>query len=334
MPPCLERERDLMSIKCYAQRLLNPFRGVMNIIEYLGAEAITTDGVHWDIYVRNSELVEELPNSSQVQTSDIRYGSWSQKDGLKRGAIYPSDDFRILEERGASVYAFLLEHHGDVPFPLQDRLERWLLDTEDRPLGLLDSAVREEDMQRDGPLDWRAGRECCRTFLSDAMERLPRAQEIALTPGEYLTRHINSCAGSPPRAQWFHRRPDGSGAALGGELAGRTLTAEAFPPFFLSEHRGSALQRQLVRDFLAWQAPWILLLQTLAPATRERFERHARARAVTVEKQHRLYPEIIDGEALKAMRVEAALRNNLPADEQEEDTMATYYIELNISRTN
>jgi len=30
---------------CYAQRLLNLFRGVMNIIEHEGAEAVTTDGL-------------------------------------------------------------------------------------------------------------------------------------------------------------------------------------------------------------------------------------------------------------------------------------------------
>lgn len=34
------------------------------IIKHQGAEAITTDGMHRDIYVRNTELVEELPNST------------------------------------------------------------------------------------------------------------------------------------------------------------------------------------------------------------------------------------------------------------------------------
>lgn len=44
---------------CYAQRLLNPFRGVMKIIEHQGAEAVTTDGVQWDIYVRDTTLNED-----------------------------------------------------------------------------------------------------------------------------------------------------------------------------------------------------------------------------------------------------------------------------------
>jgi hypothetical protein len=128
-----------MDFSIYAQRLLNPFRGVMNIIECQGAEAVTTDGRHWDIYVRDTGLVEGIANSHKVQTSDIRYGSWSLKEGLKRGAIYPCDDFRVLEHRGALVYEYLLNHHNDVPFPLEDRIALWLLDEENLPLGLLDS---------------------------------------------------------------------------------------------------------------------------------------------------------------------------------------------------
>ena len=125
-----------MQLECYAQRLLNQFRGVMNIIAYQGAEAVTTDGVHWDIYVRDTELVQDLANSNRVQTSDIRYGSWSARQGLKRGALYPSDDFKVLEHRGAIVYEHLLNQHRQVPFPLTDAFELWLLDSNDRPLAI------------------------------------------------------------------------------------------------------------------------------------------------------------------------------------------------------
>jgi len=168
-----------MTPTCYAQRLLNPFRGVMNIIEYEGAEAVTTDGLHWDIYVRDTTLVEDLADGHKVQTSDIRYGSWSEKQGLKRGAIYPSDDFKMLEHRGAILYEYLLDH-----------------------------------------------------------------------------------------------------------------------------------------------------------ATRGQLEKQATARALAVQKHCRLYPSIVDTEAIKAARVEALLRANEPANEDSDETMATYYIELNVTRTN
>ena len=221
-----------MELECYAQRLLNPFRGVMNIIAYQGAEAVTTDGVHWDIYVRDTELVQDLANSNRVQTSDIRYGSWSAEQGLKRGALYPSDDFKVLEHRGAIVYEHLLNQHRQVPFPLTDAFELWLLDSNDRPLALLHSAVREEDLELDCHIDWRAGQECRRQFHSEAMQSLERDAGTQASAGEYLTRHINARAGGMPRAQWFRRTPDNRGEGLQGinlapQLCGRSLAAES-----------------------------------------------------------------------------------------------------------
>ncbi len=49
---------------------------------------------------------------------------------------------------------------------------------------------------------------------------------------------------------------------------------------------------------------------------------------------HRLYPEILDQDAIRRARVEAALRANHGEDRDSDDTLATFYIELNISRTN
>ena len=328
-----------MKLECYAQRLLNPFRGVMNIIAYQGAEAVTTDGRHWDIYVRDTDLVQDLANSNKVQTSDIRYGSWSAAQGLKRGALYPSDDFRILEHRGAVVYEQLLKRHRQVPFALRDTLELWLLDKDQQPLALLDSAVREEDIELDCHLDWRAGQECRRTFRSAAMQTLEQPHGPQASAGEYLTRHINALAGAAPQAQWFRRTPDNAGEGLPGinlapQLCGRRLAAEAFPRFFVREQHASHPHRQLIQDFLDWQAPWLLLLQDLGRSRRARLEQLARARALTVDKHFALYPQIVDEDALNVARVEAALRRNQPDTREPDDTLPTYYIELNITRTN
>jgi hypothetical protein len=330
-----------MKLNSYAQRLLNPFRGVMNIIEHQGAEAVTTDGIHWDIYVRDTDLVEELANSKRIQTSDIRYGSWSKQNGLKRGAIYPSDDFKVLEHRGAIVYEQVLERHGDVPFPLKDDLELWLLDADQRPLALLNSVVNEEDVELDCHIDWRAGQECRRKFASPALRELIPGQGPDRGAGEYLTRYINARAGAAPRAQWFRRNPDGSGEGLRGinvnsRMEGRVLETAQFPRYFLCEDDHGEPHRRLIQDFLAWQAPCLLLLQNLEAHTRERFEQLAAARALTVDKHFRLYPEIINQDALTAARVEAALRKNQhqEQEEEEEEIMSTYYIELNVTRTN
>jgi len=327
-----------MNLNFYAQRLLNPFRGVMNVIECQGAEAVTTDGVHWDIYVRDTDLVQDLANSTRVQTSDIRYGSWSRERGLKRGTLYPSEDFRVLEQRGAVVYHALLERHAEVPFALMDRFELWLLDTAGLPLALLHSAVQERDIELDLPIDWRAGRECRRAFQSTAMQALREAAGDAAA-GDYLTRLVNERAGSSPQAQWFRRRSDDSGEGLQGiNLASgrqrRSLPAGAFPPFYLSDNGDNRDQHMLIHDFIAWQAPCILLRHDLQPGMRVRFERLASARALALDKHYPLYPEIIDQELVNVARVEAALRRRQPDPEPQDDTLATYYIELNVSRTN
>lgn len=328
-----------MQLEYYAQRLLNPFRGVMNIIAYQGAEAVTTDGVHWDIYVRDTELVQDLANSNKVQTSDIRYGSWSPQQGLKRGALYPSDDFKVLEHRGAIVYEHVLKHYRQVPFPLRDSFELWLLDSAGQPLGLLNSALSEQDMELDCHIDWRAGQACRRTFQSEAMQALAPQAGAQASAGEYLTGYINARAGATPRAQWFRRGPDRDGHGLQGinvppRLVGRRLAADAFPRYFLRQHDSSPAHWQLIEDFLAWQAPWLLLLQDLSRPARARLEQIARAQALTVDKHYPLYPEIIDDELLNVARVEAALRRNQPQEQQQDDTLATYYIELNVTRTN
>jgi len=116
-----------MPIRCYAQRLLNPFRGVMNVIEYQAAEAVTLDGVQWDIYVRNAELVKDLAQAERVQTSDIRYGSWSAAQGLKRGPIQPSEDFLRMEHQGEVVYHHLLntQHHDTHHTQLVEAFLQW-----------------------------------------------------------------------------------------------------------------------------------------------------------------------------------------------------------------
>lgn len=220
-------------IECYAQRLLNPYRGVVHTIRYQSAEAVTTDGVEWDIYVANDALLEGLGRAGRrAQISDIRYGHWSAETGLKRGALYPSEDFRRLEEMGAVVYEHLLKVHRDVPFTFRDYFELWLLDARNRPLALLHSVLTETDTEADAPLDWRAGIAAQTQFSSSA---LPQSHD---TPGAYLTRHINSLVGRT-QAQWFVRTDEGLGLGLrvvkGAEsLKGRVLEAELFPPFYIA----------------------------------------------------------------------------------------------------
>ena len=318
-----------MQIECFAQRLLNPFRGAVHTIRFASAEAVTTDGIEWDIYVANDALLDGLGRAGKrALISDIRYGHWSAEKGLKRGPLYPSDDFRRLEEMGAMVYEHLLRVHRDVPFRFRDPFELWLLDRNDQPLALLHSVRADRETDTRPPLDWRAGMAAQEQFRSAAIAN------PAEPAGVYLTRYVNSLASGV--AQWFRRSDDGDGLGLhtlkgGDELRGRVLDAEAFPPLFLATAGMDAAHARLVRDYHAWQAPWLLLLPHLKPATRSALEACACQQAELIEKHCRLYPAIIDRPALQAARVEAALLRSQPRMDKQDEVMPMFYIELSVS---
>ncbi len=315
-----------MAVECYAQRLLNPYRGTMHVIKYEAAEAVTLDGVHWDIYVANDALLQGLQANRWTQITDIRFGAWSAKDGLKRGPIYPSDDFLRMEEMGAIVFEYLTQVHRKVPFPLRDRYELWLLDLHGQPLALLSSVVDEKDMDMEAAVEWRAGYVARDHFASEALPGL------GMPAADYLSGHVNARAGACPAAQWIRHEGDGSGAGLQGigsaeELVGRRLPATAFPPLLLATDWMDAGHRRLASDFHAWQAPWLLALSEIAPALRAELERHARGQAALVERLHRLYPAIVDETAIKAALVEAVMCRTQPAAQQD-GAMSPFYIEL------
>ncbi len=318
-----------MSTECYAQRLLNPFRGAMHTVKHAAAEAVTTDGVHWDIYVSNELLFDDAERARyHTEAGDIRFGSWSAAGGLKRGPRKSTEDFHCLEQLGAVLYEQLRQLHRRLPFAFRDVLELWLLDAAGRPLALLESALDETGIGDITGIEWHAGYAAAARFVSAAGQRLTDDNAA-----DYLTRYVNGRAGRTPAAQWFRRHADGSGRALAGiavpaPLAGRTLPAAAFPALLLADTGHDDGHRELIEDFLAWQAVWLLTLPGLTPDTRARLEREARRQALQVEHQFRLYPQILDDETITAARVEAALRRSTQAPVAEDEVMPAFYIEL------
>lgn len=308
---------DTATVECFAQRLLSPFRGTMQVIRHAAAEAVSLDGVHWDIYVANDSLLDGLGDPARVQVSDIRYGAWSAARGLKRGPLYPSADFRRMEAMGAVVYAHLLRVHERVPFPLRDRHECWLLDRDSLPLALLQSAV--DTPGREVAPAWMAGRAAHERFAAPG-----------LAPGEAATaleEKIRDLAGPAPSARWYRRDATGCGEPCDAR-GGARLQADDFPALPLRTAFEDATTDALVDAYHAWQAVWLLCLP-VGPELRRRLEGRARHQAELVEPLHRLYPEIIDAAALNAARVEARLLGSLAVRAPEPDAASTFYIELN-----
>ena len=322
-----------MGYQCFSQRLLNPFRGITNTIRYKSAEAVTADGVKWDIYVSNDGLLKGLPYNRKTQVSDIRYGTWTADKGLQRGPLYPSDDFKRLEQLGDKVYEHLLKVHQQIPFPFEDSFELWLLDSENRPLALIDSAITASDINLEQSLTWNPGIDCRRTFTSAAAAGLGIEYTREGAVAGYLAKYINSLTADKSAAQLFERRPDGQGTALEGKriapaLENRVLPEEAFPGLMLRGGEHDSAHSQLIGDFFCWQAPWLLLLRNLGLEKRREYEQHARVQPLKIARQYLLYPEIADQQTIDAARVEARLRETLQAKPAEDDSLSAFYIEL------
>jgi hypothetical protein len=322
-----------MDFECYAQRLLNPFRGVINTIRHESAEAVTADGVQWDIYVSNESLQRDLAGRGRAQVSDIRYGRWSAADGLKRGPIFPSEDFRAMEAMGTVVFNHLLNVHEQIPFPFTDIFELWLLDKESRPLALIDSASELEAIKLNQPCSWRPGQNCRSTFTSPAARELGIDSEQQGALADHLSTYVNSRTADRASAQVFRRAPDGSGEGLCGitledRLEGRTLDSGAFPELLLDTRTHDDLHSRLIHDFTCWQAPWLLLLPTLDTGLRREYEQHARVQAIKVADQYHLYPAIIDREVIDSARIEARLRKTVPEKKSDEFSLSPFYLEL------
>jgi hypothetical protein len=327
-----------MVMHSYSQRQLNPYRGVVRVIRHGGAEAVTQDGWHWDIYVSNQALLDDMGEEAnahrhRVLVSDIRFGRWSPDQGLKRGPIYPSADFRRMEQEGAALYAYLREVHEAPVFPFTDLYELWLLDARLRPLALLASVASADEMDLDLRLDWRVG---------DAA-RAGFSCEGVVEAAEVLAARVRQLATAQPAAIWV-RRVHGEGhdgdawvmARIAADADKRkalenlpaSMPTSVFPRYFLAETGHDIDYARLVRAYLDWQAPCLLLLPSLTQEERGRLETLARSQAAQVEKHHRLYPECVDAAQILAARVEAMLCRTQPARAEEYGFASIYYIEL------
>lgn len=318
-----------MDIVCYSERILNPFRGVMNVIALDDAEAVTTDGVNWSLYVRDYFDTDEYDPEefAQIDNPDIPFGTWSEASGFKRAPALPCYHYQEIQYKGERLLEVLRHYAADVPFEFRDYYELWLLERETKqPLALIDSACCDRDIYINDLLSWRAGNLCRSQFRS----KVAQLTDDINTHADLLNRLINSRAGSRPSAQWFLREENGYGYGLKGinleqGLIGREMSPRLFPRMFVEEHWENETDRQLVNEFINWMSPWLLLLDFLKDAQREALELAARKHAVLVDKLHILYPKVVEEKHIKAARVEAMLRKTRQNKEQEEENTSSAY---------
>ena len=117
----------------YAERRLNPFLGVIQVIESDLGRAISTDGQNWEIQLYAARSVGWGSLGVTKQSCLYRHGVWSEAEGL---ACFPSPPTVERESARAAAQGLIAATRaaqGALPFPLRDHYERCLLYTSPSP---------------------------------------------------------------------------------------------------------------------------------------------------------------------------------------------------------
>jgi hypothetical protein len=280
-----------MSARAYARRLVNPYRGVVHVLDLGEAMAQTHDGLTWHLQAEDGQGFMRP------------VGVWVEGEGVRAGTRIPGELIEALQQ------------HPPLPFKLADRMELWLLDKErGLPLALLASELPSRHRHERIEAEWHPFKPSYTGFRSDTLAR--REENTGVIDGrhrDWLARMVNRAARPFPAAQWFQRRPDGSGEGRSGlrlEAAWqqRTLGAEDFPELLLRSSWNNPLEQSVIKEYHMWLAPLLLLLPDLSDATRAWLEAAACRHPDWLSRVHRLIPHVLDRGRLNAALVAARLQ--------------------------
>jgi hypothetical protein len=291
---------DMSEAGYFSLRRLSPYQGTVQVIESPGLRAMSADGLTWQVQVQH-----RAGRSARGRLRSSTHGTW-RADGS--GDLIETDRTRPLVD--------VLRAHPRLPFPLADSMELWLLDAEwHEPLALLAATFPQHAPPRNVETRFQAlvpGEGFIAPGLA-VLQAAGEAPESGIAHGELLARLVRDAAGEGPHAQWFRRAPDGSGlgfagAGIGPELEGRTLARAAFPELIVRERWENDVSADLVRDYHAYLAAFLLTHDNLARETRAWLEQAACRQPEKLYRLRHLLPEIVNPERIKVALVEAVLR--------------------------
>ena len=283
-------------IQAYAIRRVNPFLGLLQVIETEGGRAISSNGVVWEIELRTerSGMWGSL-NKNAKEAVYYRFGLWSAEEGLVNRPLAPHLDRDPLMMQCDILIGCIEERLQYLPFKLIDNRELWLFDKEERqPLVLLASLKPGDKPPSPEPKYWKS---CLGANGVASQYRFPEARDL-----EEL---VERTASSNICKYWVNREHDGSGML---ERNGERTKVDAFPSCLICENWPNDEDSSLVNNYIAWIAPSLLSLQHLSKTERDRLEGYLNVQAVSVEHHWHLYPETIDEKKLTAARVQCRLQ--------------------------
>jgi hypothetical protein len=283
-------------VRSYAIRRVNPFLGVLQVIESDVGRALSSNGVAWEIEIRAERQTGwGSLNENTRQSAWYRFGMWSEADGLVTLPLAPQLDRELFSRHCNTLIGCIRERLAELPFRLKDRQELWLFDQQDRqPLALLATAIPGSTLPAPEPRYWRSS---LGANGVPGQRRYPAASE--------LEAQVRQRAGFNVNKHWVTRQDDGSGIIEASKIQ---LHASAFPPFLLGEDWPEAAQAELASAYIEWIAPSLLTLQQLDRRQRECMENKLYLQAASVEHHWHLYPEILDENRLSAARVQCHLQ--------------------------
>ena len=273
--------------------------------------ALSIDAINWHIQTRLEIPRPRWGSLDNVAFSKrfIRYGVWSRREGMSRLPLHSSLDAGLIQAGADEFLTVFKQLDVKPPFALSDHIELWLLDKEHRqPLALLASALDRTRRTAQRSVVWLP------TLLRDrANPQWEAPDTLTIKRLDRISAFVNGIAGNPSCAQWFER--DGLGGGIGfdgihlpSDLKNRHLPASSFPVLPIRDRWGESCERQLVNEFHAWQAPFLLMLPQLADETRMQLELQAVQRPMAVHACYRLYPKIIHQALINKALVAAELR--------------------------
>lgn len=303
---------------CYAVRRLNPFQGVIQIIKCETARAISFDGTNWEIQIKTKRPDDMwgAPSTNEPVKQFLRFGNWSSARGLSKVPANPLLDLTAMFREANALISLILRERENLPYPLEDRYELWLLDGRKRmPLALISATTSPPTLQTAKRQQWRCADRSSKDFVSPKWdESNPKHPKDTNSHPHMsaLERQVRIAAGHT-LCQWFERVESGGGKGfeVAGltELSKRKLDKHRFPEVLLHEEN---CDQDLAASYLSWISPYLLTLQRLSDKNRKILEQQARKRALLVDRNWRLYPKVIDPAFIDTVRVEAQLRHIRP----------------------
>jgi hypothetical protein len=280
----------------FAVRQVNPFEGVLQVVERDDARAYSADGRVWQIQVvaeRPDHTWRSVDHAAAVRQF-FNFGLWDLQDGLHQVPANPMLDIGAMSDAADRLVETLTGLTDHLPFELADHFECWTIDAAGDPLALL---ATTEDRSLIGQLRvgaWRASRVTDQGYVTPSRE-----------DAEALERRVRHAG---RHTVWFDRsgperpiRLDGLGEPL-------VEAPCVFPSMGLKTDWPDTQTRRLAADYIDWLAPRLLMLPGLSDDERRHLELTACRRAVELSTVYPLLPRIIDRDAVEAARVEARLR--------------------------